>query len=60
MVLFRLGLHAAVSSAVSIARLWLNHQRFADRLCDNHFLDVFVVLGAICAIMGFVRLTNPR
>src|SRR6266850_2435588 len=24
------------------------------------FFDVFVVLGAICAIMGFVRLTNPR
>lgn len=24
------------------------------------FLNVFVVLGAICAIMGFVRLTNPR
>src|SRR5882672_418863 len=23
------------------------------------FLNVFVVLGAICAIMGFVRLTNP-
>lgn len=24
------------------------------------FLNIFVVLGAICAIMGFVRLTNPR
>ena len=24
------------------------------------FFNVFVVLGAICAIMGFVRLTNPR
>jgi hypothetical protein len=24
------------------------------------FFDIFVVLGAICAIMGFVRLTNPR
>jgi hypothetical protein len=23
------------------------------------FLNLFVVLGAICAIMGFVRLTNP-
>ena len=24
------------------------------------FFNIFVVLGAICAIMGFVRLTNPR
>jgi len=24
------------------------------------FLNVFVVIGAICAVMGFVRLTNPR
>jgi hypothetical protein len=24
------------------------------------FFNVFVVLGAVCAIMGFVRLTNPR
>src|SRR6266849_695471 len=24
------------------------------------FFNAFIVLGAICAIMGFVRLTNPR
>src|SRR5712664_3594055 len=24
------------------------------------FLNLFVILGAFCAIMGFVRLTNPR
>ena len=24
------------------------------------FFNIFVVLAAICAIMGFVRLTNPR
>ena len=24
------------------------------------FFNIFVVLGGICAIMGFVRLTNPR
>ncbi|HYW71958.1 MAG TPA: hypothetical protein VE961_13045 [Pyrinomonadaceae bacterium] len=23
------------------------------------FMNIFIVLGAICAIMGFVRLTNP-
>jgi hypothetical protein len=24
------------------------------------FFNVFVLLGAVCAIMGFIRLTNPR
>ena len=24
------------------------------------FFNIFVVLGAVCAIMGFVRLTSPR
>jgi len=24
------------------------------------FFNLFVLLGAVCAIMGFVRLTNPR
>jgi hypothetical protein len=24
------------------------------------FLNLFVVLGAFCAVMGFIRLTNPR
>jgi hypothetical protein len=24
------------------------------------FLNLFIILGAICAIMGFIRLTNPR
>jgi hypothetical protein len=24
------------------------------------FFNLFVVLGSICAIMGFVRMTNPR
>lgn len=24
------------------------------------FLNLFVVLGALCAIMGFIRLTSPR
>ena len=26
----------------------------------GQFFNLFVVLGAICSIMGFVRLTNPR
>jgi len=24
------------------------------------FFNLFIILGAICAIMGFIRLTNPR
>jgi hypothetical protein len=24
------------------------------------FFNVFIILAAFCAIMGFVRLTNPR
>jgi uncharacterized membrane protein YhdT len=24
------------------------------------FFNLFIVLGAICAIMGFIRLTNPK
>jgi hypothetical protein len=24
------------------------------------FFNLFVVLAAVCAIMGFVRMTNPR
>ena len=29
-------------------------------LVVGQFINLFVVLGAICAIMGFIRLTNPR
>src|SRR5205814_7632597 len=29
-------------------------------LAFGAFFNVFVVIGAFCAIMGFVRLTNPR
>src|SRR5262245_51263760 len=33
---------------------------FDSVLAFGAFIDIFVVLGAICTIMGFVRLTNPR
>ena len=33
---------------------------FDSVLVFGAFLNVFVVAGAVCAIMGFVRLTNPR
>jgi len=40
---------------------WMGAQQndFDMVLQFGAFLNVFVVLGAICAIMGFVRLTNP-
>jgi hypothetical protein len=33
---------------------------FDSVLSFGAFFNVFVVLGAFCTIMGFVRLTNPR
>jgi len=43
-----------------IAVLGAQQNDFDSVLAFGAFLNVFVVLGAICAIMGFVRLTNPR
>ena len=43
-----------------IAVLGAQQNDFDSVLTFGAFLNVFVVLGAICAIMGFVRLTNPR
>ena len=33
---------------------------FDPVLSFGAFFNVFIVLGAVCAIMGFVRLTHPR
>ena len=33
---------------------------FDSVLSVGAFFNLFVVIGAFCAIMGFVRLTNPR
>jgi hypothetical protein len=43
-----------------VAMLGAQQNNFDSVLVAGAFLNVFVVLGAICAIMGFVRLTNPR
>ena len=37
-----------------------NTPDFTTALGIGSFFNLFVVLGAICAIMGFVRMTNPR
>ena len=43
-----------------VAILGAQQNDFDAVLDFGAFLNVFVVLGAICSIMGFVRLTNPR
>jgi hypothetical protein len=43
-----------------VAMLGAQQNNFDAVLQVGAFLNGFVVLGAICAIMGFVRLTNPR
>ena len=43
-----------------VAVLGAQQNDFDSVLAFGAFLNVFVVLGSICAIMGFVRLTNPR
>src|SRR5213075_3599133 len=42
-----------------VALMGAQQNDFDSVLAFGAFFNVFVVLGAICAIMGFVRLTNP-
>jgi len=43
-----------------VAMLGAQENNFDAVLTMGAFLNIFVVLGAVCAILGFVRLTNPR
>src|SRR5438128_12416755 len=43
-----------------VAVMGAQQNDFDSVLSFGAFFNVFVVLGAFCAIMGFVRLTNPR
>ena len=43
-----------------VAVMGAQQNDFDSVLSFGAFFNVFVVLGAVCAIMGFVRLTNPR
>jgi len=43
-----------------VAVLGCQQNDFDSVLAFGAFLNVFVVLGSVCAIMGFVRLTSPR
>lgn len=42
-----------------VAMLGAQQNNFDAVLVVGAFLNGFVVLGAVCAILGFVRLTNP-
>lgn len=43
-----------------IAVVGAQQNDFDSVLGFGAFFNLFVILGAVCAIMGFVRLTNPR
>src|SRR4051812_43657115 len=43
-----------------IAVIGAQQNDFDSVLGFGAFFNMFVVAGAVCAIMGFVRLTNPR
>ena len=43
-----------------VAVMGAQQNDFDSVLSFGAFFNVFVVLGAFCAIMGFVRLTNPQ
>ena len=43
-----------------LAVMGAQQNEFDSVLGFGAFFNVFVVFGAFCAIMGFVRLTNPR
>jgi hypothetical protein len=43
-----------------IAVVGAQQNDFDSVLGFGAFFNVFVIIGAVCAIMGFVRLTNPR
>lgn len=43
-----------------VAVMGAQQNQFDAVLGFGAFFNVFVVVGAVCAILGFVRLTNPR
>ena len=47
------------ATSVFVTVLGAQENDFDSVLAFGAFFNMFVVLGAICAIMGFVRLTNP-
>lgn len=53
-------LHFLLFGVFAFLGMSQNSQDLSTALGVGAFFNLFVVLGAICAIMGFVRMTNPR
>ena len=53
-------LHFLLFGAFAVLGVSQNSIDLSMALGVGAFFNLFVVFGAICAIMGFVRMTNPR
>lgn len=53
-------LHFLLFGVFAVLGVSANSVDLSMALGVGAFFNLFVVLGAVCAIMGFVRMTNPR
>ncbi len=53
-------LHFLVFGIFAVLGISANSVDLSMALGVGAFFNLFVVLGAVCAIIGFIRLTNPR
>jgi len=53
-------LHFLLFGIFAVLGMSQNSVDLSTALGVGAFFNLFVVLGAFCAIMGFVRMTNPR
>lgn len=53
-------LHFLLFGVVAFMGMSQNPVDLSSALGIGAFFNLFVVLGSVCAIMGFVRLTSPR
>src|SRR6476660_4692318 len=53
-------LHFLLFGIFAVLGMSQNSVDLSTALGIGAFFNLFVVLGAFCAIMGFVRMTNPR
>src|SRR4026209_1515281 len=53
-------LHFLLFGVIAVLGISQNSIDLNMALGVGAFFNLFVVLGAVCAIMGFVKMTNPR
>jgi hypothetical protein len=53
-------LHFLLFGVFAVLGIQQNSVDLSMALGVGAFFNLFVVLGAVCAIMGFIRMTNPR